>query len=113
MSLEIAAWLDQKSDDVWTLQQLQCTKKEVPTYNVIFNNADYTSTEITKVITYPATTLDMFPTDPVRTGYVFGGWYTAVEGGAEFIITTPVTSDIRLFAHWTAQVGPINHGWPL
>lgn len=41
------------------------------------------------------------PSDPVRRGYSFDGWFTAAEGGEEYDFATPVTQDIRVYAHWT------------
>lgn len=41
------------------------------------------------------------PAAPVRRGYRFDGWFTAAEGGEEYDFATPVTQDIRIYAHWT------------
>jgi uncharacterized repeat protein (TIGR02543 family) len=39
--------------------------------------------------------------NPVRDGYVFGGWYTEkAGGGARFTEKTPVDEDIRVYARW-------------
>jgi uncharacterized repeat protein (TIGR02543 family) len=39
---------------------------------------------------------------PVRPGYTFKGWYTAVSGGAKVLATDTVTTvtDSTLYAHW-------------
>jgi uncharacterized repeat protein (TIGR02543 family) len=54
--------------------------------------------------TIPASTaigLSEFPTDPTRTGYNFGGWYTEPDGGgSEFTATTTVTASIIVYAKW-------------
>ncbi len=42
------------------------------------------------------------PTAPVRPGYTFDGWYTAATGGTEFSFNNTITSDITLYARWTA-----------
>ena len=42
------------------------------------------------------------PTTPVRPGYTFDGWYTAATGGTEFSFNNTITSDITLYARWTA-----------
>ncbi|MDR1586071.1 MAG: InlB B-repeat-containing protein [Treponema sp.] len=43
------------------------------------------------------------PSEPIRTLYAFGGWYTAVNGGGtEFIATTEVSGNITVYAKWTA-----------
>ncbi|MDR0562347.1 MAG: InlB B-repeat-containing protein [Spirochaetaceae bacterium] len=40
---------------------------------------------------------------PAKTGYTFGGWYTAQNGGGtQFTATTPVTANITVYAKWTA-----------
>ena len=52
-----------------------------------------------KTVTSPDTTIDELPTDPIKTGYTFGGWYTAVNGGgSEFTSSTIVTEDIPVYA---------------
>ncbi len=43
------------------------------------------------------------PTTPVRSGYTFDGWYTAATGGTEFSFNNTITSDITLYARWTAD----------
>lgn len=42
---------------------------------------------------------------PTRTGYTFGGWYTASMGGTAVTSATTVsaTYDHRLYAHWTGE----------
>ena len=40
------------------------------------------------------------PADPVRTGYTFAGWYL---DGEVYDFDTPVTTDLTLTAHWTAN----------
>lgn len=42
------------------------------------------------------------PTAPTRTGYTFGGWYTAASGGSLWnFATDTVTGDLTLYASWT------------
>jgi len=38
---------------------------------------------------------------PIRTGYVFAGWFTAATDGVEFDMTTAITAPLNLHAHWT------------
>ena len=38
---------------------------------------------------------------PVRTGYAFTGWYTALAGGKKITATTKVTGDATYYAQWT------------
>ena len=40
------------------------------------------------------------PADPVRSGYTFAGWYL---DGEVYDFDTPVTTDLTLTAHWTAN----------
>ena len=56
-----------------------------------------------KQVIYPATTVDSLPSDPVRSGYIFGGWYTGQNGtGILFTANTEVTSDLTVYAKWTS-----------
>ena len=43
------------------------------------------------------------PKAPTRSGYVFDGWYTIKSGGSKYDFSTPVTADLNLYAHWTAE----------
>ncbi|MDR1588236.1 MAG: InlB B-repeat-containing protein, partial [Treponema sp.] len=41
------------------------------------------------------------PTEPAKSGYAFGGWYTKTNGGGNpFTATTPVSGDITVYAKW-------------
>lgn len=86
-------------------------KARVESYTVTFdkNTIDTNSTDAspkTKTVTPPASTIDTLPTDPTRTGYIFLGWNTEVNGsGTAFIGTTPVTVPITVYAQWQ-QIPP-------
>lgn len=41
------------------------------------------------------------PTDPSESGFVFGGWFTDAECTTEYDFSTPVKSDMTLYAKWT------------
>jgi uncharacterized repeat protein (TIGR02543 family) len=42
------------------------------------------------------------PSEPTRSGYTFGGWYTSRNGaGTQFTSSTTVTADITVYAKWT------------
>ena len=43
------------------------------------------------------------PEDPVRSGYVFGGWYADAELTVPYDFASAVTSDITLFAFWSEE----------
>lgn len=52
---------------------------------------------------YPNDQPFVVPTDPVREGYTFLGWYTQAEGGTKYTFTEAVSSNITLYAHWNAH----------
>lgn len=43
------------------------------------------------------------PTAPNREGYTFKGWYTEKELTNEFVFTTTITADTKLYAKWEAK----------
>lgn len=52
---------------------------------------------------YPNDQPFVVPTDPVREGYTFLGWYTQAEGGIKYTFIEAVSSNITLYAHWNAH----------
>jgi len=77
------------------------------TYTVTFDSQGATveASPTSKTVTVPATTVVTLPTAPTKTGYTFGGWYTAVDGGGtSFIASTVVTASITVYAKWTAVI---------
>jgi uncharacterized repeat protein (TIGR02543 family) len=55
-------------------------------------------------VDYGATLGDDMPTDPARTGYTFGGWYTEQSvSGSVFTASTPVIANITVYAKWIAD----------
>jgi uncharacterized repeat protein (TIGR02543 family) len=45
------------------------------------------------------------PDEPTKSGYVFGGWYTAMNGrGSTFTAATAVTGDLTVYAKWLPLV---------
>lgn len=40
---------------------------------------------------------------PTRTGYTFGGWYTAASDGTKIETSATVTGNVTIYAHWTAN----------
>ena len=52
---------------------------------------------------YPNDQPFVVPTEPVREGYTFLGWYTQAEGGIKYTFTEAVSSNITLYAHWNAH----------
>ena len=43
------------------------------------------------------------PTDPVKDGYIFDGWYTDAELTTPFDFSQPITKDVELFAKWKKE----------
>lgn len=50
------------------------------------------------------------PSDPVASGYTFGGWYTSPTLTYTYNFATPVTADITLYAKWTNGSGSVSTG---
>ena len=48
--------------------------------------------------------LSSLPT-PTRSGYTFGGWYTAAVGGEKVTTDTVFSADATVYAHWTQDAG--------
>jgi uncharacterized repeat protein (TIGR02543 family) len=41
------------------------------------------------------------PSEPAKTSYAFGGWYTGLNGGGdEFTAATVVSADITVYVKW-------------
>ncbi|NPV02572.1 MAG: hypothetical protein HPY53_14450, partial [Brevinematales bacterium] len=70
---------------------------------IVFYNSDGGSVVAPQTVTLPATTVGVLPNAPTMTGYTFGGWYTATNGGGtEFTATTTVASNITVYAKWNS-----------
>ena len=50
--------------------------------------------------------LEALPGIPVRAGYVFEGWYTAVSGGTQVTTATVFTQNVTVYARWRSQTAP-------
>ncbi|MBN1578552.1 MAG: InlB B-repeat-containing protein, partial [Chitinispirillaceae bacterium] len=74
------------------------------TYTVYFDDQGAT-TQVnpnSKTVTSPATTINVLPSPPMKTGCNFSGWYTETIGrGTEFTANAEVTEDITVYANWT------------
>jgi uncharacterized repeat protein (TIGR02543 family) len=75
------------------------------TYTVTFkSNYGGDVTLYTKTVTVPITTIVDFPADPIRAGYIFGGWNTQAGGdGSNFTTSTAITGNITVYAKWTGE----------
>lgn len=50
-----------------------------------------------------STAKDLWPNNPERSGYLFGGWYTQEDGkGNAFTQDTPLQASLDVYAKWTA-----------
>ncbi len=81
-------------------------------YTVTFDSqgADVEAVPTSMTVTFPATTLDEFPTPPEKTNYDFGGWYTEVDGGGSYFSDfTEVTEDITVYAKWIQVVFSVSY----
>ena len=73
-------------------------------YTVTFDSQDATTpaTPATATVTSPARTVTALPTDPKKTGYNFGGWWTEKGGkGTQFTASTVMTANAIVYAYWT------------
>ena len=85
------------------------TTRLVTYYTVTFKsgNASIEAHPAEMQVIYPATTVGVLPSDPVRSGYIFSGWYTGSNGtGKLFTANTEVTSDLTVYAKWI----PVSQG---
>ena len=74
------------------------------TYTVTYDSQGATTnaSPSSKTVVSPATTVVYLPTPPQKTGFIFGGWFTTINGGGtEFTSNTPVTGNITVYAKWT------------
>ena len=73
------------------------------TYTITFDGQGATTpaNPTIKTVTSPATTIVALPPPPSKTGYIFGGWFTAVNGGGtEFTASSVVTASDTVYAKW-------------
>ena len=92
----------QKNIDVFSdlLKDFQPTPPEPPKYSITFNpNGGTLTSGMTKTVTQN-TAIGELPI-PVRSGWTFNGWFTAVSGGIQINIATVVTANATYYAHWT------------
>jgi uncharacterized repeat protein (TIGR02543 family) len=72
-------------------------------YLVTFDDLSATThvNPVTITVTYPDTCIKNYPSAPAKTGFNFGGWFTAASGsGVSFTNTTKVTASMTVFANW-------------
>lgn len=71
--------------------------------NTVNKQTVYSNEKLGTAKCYPNGQPFVVPTDPVREGYTFLGWYTQAEGGIKYTFTEAVSSNITLYAHWNAH----------
>ena len=72
--------------------------------NEIIDTVEINNTTVVEVPGYFA----MPPTDPVRDGFIFGGWFTdrSFVANSEFDPRQPITGDMDVYAKWTSVITP-------
>ncbi|WP_311482349.1 InlB B-repeat-containing protein [uncultured Anaerococcus sp.] len=94
----------------WTVSgegtlELTNTFKTTPapaTYTVTFDNKDHGAKPADQKVEAGKTATEPTPA-LTADGFDFGGWYTDENFGHKYNFTTPVNSDITLYAKWTAK----------
>lgn len=71
--------------------------------NTVNKQTVYSNEKLGTAKCYPNGQPFVVPSDPVRDGYTFLGWYTQAEGGTKYTFTEAVSSNIILYAHWNAH----------
>ena len=71
-----------------------------PSFTVAFDTNGGSGNTVVSVVSGKKVTA---PAAPTRTGYTFNGWYTAKDGGSKYDFSKPVTGNLTLYAHWTAN----------
>ena len=71
--------------------------------NTMDKQTVYSNEKLGTAKCYPNDQTFVVPSDPVREGYTFLGWYTQAEGGTKYTFTEAVSNNIILYAHWNAH----------
>lgn len=75
------------------------------TYFAVSFNYNYTGSPEAKVADVKEGDKAVKPADPVRTGYIFDGWFTEAECKNAFDFNAAITADTQIFAGWTEIKG--------
>jgi uncharacterized repeat protein (TIGR02543 family) len=71
-------------------------------YTVTFDADGGSPGTQTRTVNSGGTVGSNMPSEPTRSGYTFGGWYTAQNGGgSQFTGSTSVNGSITMYAKWT------------
>ncbi|MDR0221786.1 MAG: S8 family serine peptidase, partial [Lachnospiraceae bacterium] len=77
------------------------TAAVTPYYHVTYDYNDEATSPRTVLMS--STLLVPCPTDPVRDGYLFCGWYTAAVGGELYDFASPLVGPLVLYARWSTS----------
>ncbi|MGP1511858.1 MAG: InlB B-repeat-containing protein, partial [Treponema sp.] len=79
-------------------------KQHTVTFNA--NGGKYADNTTVNIVLVPHNHTATAPaTQPTRTGYTFGAWYTDSSGTSVWNSATPITADTTIFAKWTPNTG--------
>lgn len=82
----------------WTAFTVQSASSK--NVKITFNTNGGSVSQNSKTVT-SGSTYGSLPT-PLRDGYTFDGWYTSASGGSQVTSSSTCSSNITLYAHWTA-----------
>ena len=72
---------------------------DTPTYTITFHPNDGIPEPVGQIVVEGKKAIS--PPDMIRSGYIFGGWYSNVAYiGAPFSFDTPITDNLDLYAKW-------------
>ena len=92
-----------KSNSVKT-KYYKVLKQHTVTFNA--NGGKYADNTTVNIVLVPHNHTATAPaTQPTRTGYTFGAWYTDSSGTSVWNSATPITADTTIFAKWTPNTG--------
>ena len=69
-----------------------------PLYTVMFKDTDGSVIHVASNLHYGKSVT--YNESPVKKGYNFVGWFDSPEGGNEFDLSSPITENMEVFAHW-------------
>lgn len=82
----------------WTAFTVQSASSK--NVKITFNTNGGSVSQNSKTVT-SGSAYGSLPT-PLRDGYTFDGWYTSASGGSQVTSSSTCSSNITLYAHWTA-----------
>ena len=102
-TLHIAGFNDQQQSDLYIPTDWTLTGPAE--LDITYDSRDGSDITDGDANTNACGAIDALPTDPIRTGYSFNGWYTAASGGTQITAGAAhgQTADFTLYAQWTAN----------